>query len=122
MSIYANSYKDLIVWKKAMDLVVEVYIITDKFPKEEVYGLTSQMRRAAVSIPSNIAEGRTRGHRKEYRHFLLNSYASGAELETQIEISKRLSKTKDLDFSKADALLIEVMKMLNAMVNTLKES
>jgi four helix bundle protein len=118
--ITVNSYKDLIVWQKAMDLVLEIYILTEKFPKEEIYGLVSQMRRATVSIPSNIAEGRSRGYRKEYRQSLLNTYGSGGELETQIEISKRLPKTKNLDYSKIDNLLEEVMKMLNKMINTLK--
>ena len=114
-----NGYKDLIVWRKSMNFVVEIYILTDNFPKEEVYGLTSQMRRAAVSIPSNIAEGRLRSSRKEYRHFLLNSYGSGAELETQIEIAKRLIKTKGLNYKKVDELLVEVMKMLNALISKL---
>lgn len=111
-----HSYKDLIVWQRAMELVVSVYELTEKFPKEEVYGLTSQMRRSAVSIPSNIAEGRYRGTRKDYLHFLRISYGSGAELETQIEIAKKLSNTKNLDYSKADSLLEEVMKMLNVMI------
>lgn len=102
-----------------MDLVTEIYILTDKFPKEEMYGLTSQMRRAAVSIVSNIAEGRMRGHIKEYKHFLLNSYGSGAELETQVEISKRLHKALHLNYSVVDSKLLEVMKMLNSMINKL---
>ncbi len=75
-----HSYKELVVWQRAVELVVEIYNITDKFPKEELYGLASQMRRAAVSIPSNIAEGRLRGHRKEFRQFLLIAYGSGGEL------------------------------------------
>ncbi len=66
-----QTFRDLIVWKKAMELVLELYSLTDKFPKEELFGLTSQMRRAAVSIPSNIAEGRMRGHDKEFGQFLL---------------------------------------------------
>lgn len=112
-----HSYKDLVVWKRSMELVIEIYDLTDKFPKEELFGLTSQIRRAAVSIPSNIAEGRLRGHRKEYKQFLLTAYGSGAELETQIEISKNLPKTKNLNYSKADSLLLEVMKMLNSIIN-----
>jgi len=114
------SYKDLTVWQKAMELVIEVYLLTEKFPKEELYGLTSQMRRSAISIPSNIAEGRLRGYRKEYRQFLLSAYSSGGELETQIEIAKKLPKTKTLNYSKVDSLLNEVMKMLNKMITTLK--
>ncbi len=115
-----NGYKDLIVWQKAMTLVTEVYFLTEDFPREEIYGLTSQMRRASVSIPSNIAEGRLRGTRKDFRHFLLNAYGSGAELETQIEIGKRLPKTQNLNYNKIDNLLIEVMKMLNSLINKLK--
>ncbi len=114
-----NSYKDLIVWQKSIELVVAAYKITDNFPREEIYGLTLQIRKSAVSIPSNIAEGRHRGTRKDFLHFLQIAYASGAELETQIEIAKRLLKTKSLDYSKIDSLLLEVMKMLNVMINKL---
>ena len=86
-----NSHKDLIVWQKSMDVVAEIYKITDSFPEPELYGLTSQMRRSAVLIPSNIVEGRKRSSRKDFRHFLVISCGSGVELETQIEISKRLN-------------------------------
>ena len=115
-----HSYKDLIVWQKSMKLVVAIYELTDKFPREEVFGLTSQIRRAAVSIPSNIAEGRMRGYRKEYRHFLLNSFGSGGELETQIEIAKQLPKSSGLNYAAVDSLLNEVMRMLNSIINKLK--
>ena len=111
-----QSYRDLIVWQRAIELVVELYAITEKFPREELFGITSQMRRATVSIPSNIAEGRSRGTKADYLNFLRTTNASGAELETQIEISKRLPKTKNLDYSKVDKLLDEVMRMLNAMI------
>ncbi|MBI5222723.1 MAG: four helix bundle protein [Candidatus Magasanikbacteria bacterium] len=114
-----NTYKDLIVWQKSMDLVVAIYDLTDKFPKTEIYGLTSQMRRSAVSIPSNIAEGRRRGSKKDYRQFLVVAYASGAELETQVEIAKRLAFGKNLNYTKVDGLLNEVMRMLNKMTNEL---
>lgn len=102
-----------------MELVVAVYDVTDKFPKEEIYGLTSQMRRAAVSIPSNIAEGKRRGTKKDYRHFLIVAYGSGAELETQIEIAKRLSFGKNVNYDTIDKLLEEVMKMLNKLTSSL---
>ena len=114
-----NSYKDLIVWQRAIELTIAVYDITELFPKEEIYGLTSQMRRCAVSIPSNIAEGRLRGTKKDYLNFLRIANGSGAELETQIEIAKKLSKTKRINFSKADSLLEEVMKMLNVMIRNM---
>ena len=113
-----HSYKDLIVWQKSIDLVTVIYDLTDRFPKSEIYGLTSQMRKSAVSISSNIAEGKMRGTKKDYRHFLLNSFGSEAELETQIEISKRLKFGK-LDYSKVDRLLNEVMKMLNVLTQKL---
>ncbi len=115
-----KTYKDLIVWQKSMELVVVIYTLTEEFPKIEIYGLTSQMRRASISIPSNIAEGRRRGSKKDYRQFLLIAYASGAELETQVEIAKRLSFGINLDYTKVDSLLNEVMRMLNKMTNDLK--
>ena len=115
-----HSYKDLKVWQKSIDLVVEIYNLTEKFPREEIYGLTSQIRRAAVSIPSNIAEGRHRGTRADYLHFLRMSYGSGGELETQLEISKKLLKTKNLTYNRVDILLDEVMRMLNVMINKLQ--
>ena len=118
MIIY--SYKDLIVWQKSMDLVVAVYELTEQYPKSEMYGLTSQTRRSAVSIPSNIAEGRRRSSRKDYRQFLIVAYGSGAELETQIEIAKRLPFGKNLDYTKVNNLLNEVMRMLNKMTSDLK--
>ena len=114
------SYKDLIVWQKAVELSVFVYELTEKYPKEEIYGLVSQMRRCAVSIPSNIAEGRFRGTRKDFAQFLRISYGSGAELQTQIEISKLLTKTKELDYKKIEDLLLEIMKMLNTIIHKLK--
>ena len=102
-----------------MELVVEIYKITERYPKSEVYGLTSQTRRSAVSIPSNIAEGRTRATRKDFRQFLIIAFASGSELETQIEIAKRLNYLEPKAFEKADSLLLEVMKMLNKMIQSL---
>lgn len=117
-----RSYKELIVWQKAVDLSVQIYVITDHYPKEEIYGLTSQMRRAAVSVASNIAEGRYRGTKKDFCQFLRIAFGSGAELETQIEISKRLLKTSSLDYKNVDSLLAEVMRMLNVMIEKLQQS
>lgn len=85
-----KNYRDLRVWQSGMELVVMVYEISDKFPSKEMYGLTSQIRRAAVSVPSNIAEGHTRGSTKEFLHHLSIAQASLAEVETQIEIAFRL--------------------------------
>ena len=115
-----TSYSDLIVWKKSMDLVIEIYKITESFPKNEQYGIISQMRRAAVSIPSNIAEGRKRGSKKEFKHFLVIAYGSGAELETQIEITKRLNYADPKKYTAIDSLLLEVMKMLNKLSSSLQ--
>ena len=115
-----ESYRDLTVWQKSIEMVVIIYEMTEEFPKGERYGLTSQMRRAAISIPSNIAEGRYRGGAKEFCYFLRIAFGSGAELETQIEISKRLPQTKRIDYSNVENLLQEVMKMLNVMISRLK--
>src|SRR3989304_1877241 len=100
-----NSYKDLIVWQKAVKLALVVYELTSRFPKEESFGLTSQMRRSAVSIPSNIAEGRSRGTKKDFIQFLRIAFGSGAELETQIIIAKQIDNIRILDFSEAEVLL-----------------
>ena len=117
-----ESYKDLIVWQKSMDLVCEIYHLTKNFPPSELYGLTSQMRRCAVSIPSNIAEGRRRGTRRDYRQFLIIAFGSGAELETQLEIVKRLKFTNDAVYTKALSLLDEIMRMLNKMTAELNST
>src|SRR3990167_10529527 len=111
-----HSHRELIVWQKSMQLVEAVYALTERFPTSEQFGLISQMRRCAVSIPSNIAEGRKRSTRKDYRKFLIISYGSGGELETQVEIVKHLPFGKNLDFTKVDSLLEEVMKMLNVIL------
>ena len=89
--MYLQSYKELNVWQKSVELVIATYKLTEKFPKSELFGLVSQMRRCSVSVPSNIAEGWRRRGEKEYRRFLLIAYGSGSELETQIEIAKRLN-------------------------------
>lgn len=117
-----QSHKELIVWQKAMELVVCVYNLTKDFPKDELYGLTSQMRRSAVSIPSNIAEGRKRGTSKDYRQFLLIAFGSAAELETQIELSKRLKLGNNEKCLPAEQLLQEVLRMLAKMTTTLRPS
>ena len=90
MSVSTKSYKDLIVWQKSRDLAVVVYKLTEQFPKSELYGLTSQMRRAVISISSNIAESYHRFHSKEKRQFLAIAFGSGSELESQIEIAMSL--------------------------------
>ena len=114
------SYKDLKVWQKGMELVKEIYELTAQFPKDEMYGLRSQMERAAVSIPSQIAEGYLRRHTKEYVYFLSVALGSAAELETQILVCQMLPKFKHLDFTKAQDLVIEVMKMLYVLMKKIK--
>lgn len=115
-----RNYRNLIVWQKSIVFVLEVYKLTEQFPKSELYGLTSQMRRAAVSIPSNIAEGSKRGTERDFCYFLTNAFGSGAELETQIEIAKQLSFGQKLNYSSVELLLNEVMKMLNKLISGFK--
>ena len=115
-----KSHKELIVWQKSMDLVVVVYKLTATFPKEEIYGLIAQMRRCAVSIPSNIAEGRKRGSIKNYRKFLFYSFGSAGELETQLEIAMRLHYGRQSLYEDVDKLLNEVLKMLATMTKSLR--
>ncbi len=120
MSVGIYSYKDLIVWKKAMELVDSIYELTEEFPSHQNYRLVDQMQRSAVSIPSNIAEGSRRRTSKDYANFLRIAYASGAELETQIEISLRRGYGLVDKQKKALSLLDEVMRMLNKMIQTLE--
>ncbi|MFH0988043.1 MAG: four helix bundle protein [Parcubacteria group bacterium] len=115
-----KSYKNLVVWQKSMELVTEVYKLTSAYPKEELYILTRETRRSAISIPSNIAEGSRRSTKKDYRHFIMTAYASGAELETQLEIAKRVFKQISFNFGCVDSILDEVMRMLNKLAETLE--
>ncbi len=115
-----TSYKDLIVWQKAVSLAVEIYKTTETFPIVEQYGLTSQMRRSSVSVASNIAEGRNRGSRADFARFLIIACGSGSELETQISIVKLLPFGSKVSFTKIDSLLEEVMKMLNTIISKLQ--
>ena len=114
-----KSYKELIVWQKSMTLVKELYKITEHFPSSEQFGLTSQMRRASVSIPSNIAEGWGRLSRKNYIQFLRISRGSLFELETQILITKELKYINDSE--DIEHLIIEISKMLNSLIKKLEE-
>ncbi|PIR98259.1 MAG: hypothetical protein COT89_00330 [Candidatus Colwellbacteria bacterium CG10_big_fil_rev_8_21_14_0_10_42_22] len=116
-----NSYKELIVWQKAVELVELVYLLLQDFPKEEMYGLTSQIKRATVSIASNIAEGSNRGTRKDFRNFLFNAFGSGAELETQLLIAQKLNFVSPDSCKKTNELLEEIMKMLNKLISELAE-
>jgi four helix bundle protein len=108
-------YTRLLVWQRAIELVVEVYRLTARFPKSELYGLSSQARRAAISIPSNIAEGRRRSTKKDYASFLAVADGSLAELETQLVIGIKLGYLTKTDCDAAFGLAEEVGKMLVAM-------
>ncbi len=114
-----NSYRDLIVWQKAMALAKQVYLITKTFPKDEIYGLTSQIRRCSVSVPSNIAEGRGRGSDKEFIRFLNIALGSVYELQTQLELA--LSFNYISNYDEINELSIEVEKMINSLINSKKQ-
>lgn len=111
-----HTYRDLIVWKKAIELTVKVYQFTDTLPREELYGMISQMRRSASSIPANIAEGRLRNSEKEFRQFLSIAYGSGGELETHLEVAKQVWKVDQKRFGEVCSLLDEVMRLLRAFL------
>lgn len=117
-----RSYKDLIVWQKAMDLVALVYQATKRFPREETYGLSSQLRRAAVSVPSNIAEGQARQSTAEFRNFLSVARGSLAEVETQLLIAQRLGYLEPVHLEKLLSPHQEVSKMLPALMARLATS
>ncbi len=115
----AQHYKDLIAWQKAMDLVVEIYATTEQFPSREKFSLTDQIRRAAVSVPSNIAEGQAHYSHREFLHFLRHSRGSLAELETQILITQRV---KYIQAAEAEALLKridELGRILSGLIRSL---
>jgi four helix bundle protein len=115
-----RSYRDLLVWQKAIELAILIYQLSDGFPRTEIYGLTSQIRRASVSIPSNIAEGYGRGSRKEYLQFLFVAQGSLKELETQTILSERLNYATA---AQADRILSEsevVGKMLGSLIRSLR--
>lgn len=114
-----SSYRDLDVWNKSFKLAALVYEVTKVFPKEEIYGLSSQMRRAAVSLPSNIAEGSKRGTKKDFCQFLRIAQGSGAELETQILLAKQLEYISEKDFIVTIKLIEDVMRMLTVFVKKL---
>lgn len=119
MSDTIKSYKDLIVWQKGYELVKRVYKISSKLPQAEVFALQSQMRRSAVSIVSNIAEGSSRKTRKDYCQFLHIAYGSTSELETQLFLCKDLYT---IEINECISLLTEVSKMLRVIINKLEPS
>jgi len=110
-----QGYRDLVVWQQAMDVAVETYRLTSSFPKEEMFGLTSQMRRAAVSIASNIAEGEGRKSKNEFSHFLGIALGSKSELETQLILSERVHLLKTTDTEPIKKSLDDIVKMLTSL-------
>ena len=120
MGVQINSFRDLVVWQKAMTLVEWVYAITKTFPADERYALTSQLRRASVSVPSNIAEGYGRHSTKDYIRFLQIALGSAYELETQLELSTRLQLVGESEVKEALELCAEIEKMLIALASKLR--
>jgi four helix bundle protein len=116
-----RSYRDLVAWQKGMGLVGEIYRISQDFPKDEIFGLVSQMRRAAVSIPSNIAEGHQKLSRKEYLYFLGNARASLAEIETQILIARDLDYLGEIEMNRILNLSAELGRVLNGLINSIRK-
>ena len=116
------SYKELRVWQKAMDLVIETYKLCQYLPKEETYGLSAQMRRAAVSIPSNIAEGQARKNKREFIHFLTIAQGSLAELQTQIEICVRLGYIREEQIIETEISFEEIGKMITNLMKNLQQA
>ena len=114
-----QTYRDLIVWQKSMDLVIEIYRLVKLFPQEEMYGLTSQIRRAAVSVPANLAEGHGRIHRKEYLHHISIARGSLMEVETHLQIALRLEYIQREQIRQVWTLLQEIGKLLNGLIRSL---
>ena len=117
----ARTYKDLVAWQKAMELVTEVYRITQHFPKEEMYGLTAQVRRAVVSVPSNIAEGQARYSHMDFQRFLRQARGSLVEVETQVMIGVNLGFLDGKDAKPILGRTAEVGRILNALLNSIRE-
>jgi four helix bundle protein len=116
----ANSFRDLVVWQKSMKLAVEIYELTKQIPREEIYGLTSQMRRSAVSVPSNKAEGQGRANPAEFRQFISIARGSNCELQTQLELALALRFGNPVTIHSAQQLSEEVRKMLYGLLSSLK--
>ncbi len=116
-----KNYRDLDVWREAMDFVVECYRMTGTFPKSEVYGLTSQLQRAAVSVPANIAEGQGRQHDKELLQHLAIAYASLAEVETHVQIACRLEYVSGENENQLLEKAARIGRMLNGLRKSIEE-
>ena len=117
-----ETHRDLRVWQQSIDFVSSIYLMTRSLPKEELFGLVSQMRRAAVSVPSNIAEGYARGTDKEKIHFLRISSGAMSELETQLTLCLKLGYISQEEYNATSEKLVSVWKQLNALISVIKKS
>ena len=117
-----RSYRDLEVWQKAMDLVTDCYRVTQNFPRSEIYGLSSQLQRAAVSIPANIAEGQGRQHRQEFIYYLSIAYGSLMELETHLQIAQRLGYIETTEIESLLNVCNQVGRLLNGLLRSLRQN
>ena len=115
----AQHYKDLVAWQKAMDLVVNVYAATERFPSRERFSLTDQIRRAAVSVPSNIAEGQAHFNKREFLHFLRHARGSLAEVETQMLLAKRLSYLSNVEGEEIFKQIDELGRIMSGLIRSL---
>lgn len=115
-----HNYKDLKVWQKSRELVKIIYTLTNKFPKEETYGLTLQVRKASVSIASNIAEGSGHSSNKEFCRYLEIAYSSSCELDTQILLSYDLAYINEPELEDTSHRIMEIQKMLHGLINSIK--
>ena len=116
-----ETHKDLRVWQQSIEMVTSIYLMTQSFPKEEMFGLVSQLRRASVSVPSNIAEGYARGTDKEKLHFLRISSGSMSEVETQLMLSLNLGYIDQEKYNKLSETVTSVWKQLNALISSIKK-
>ncbi len=116
IGVAIRSYRDLQVWQKGIELAQDVYRLTRKFPRHEVFGIGGQMQRAAVSVPSNIAEGQARRHTAEFRQFLFQALGSLAEIDTQLLLSRRLGYLGSSDTETSERLIVDLRRMIHALV------
>lgn len=116
-----RNFRNIKAWQYADDLAVLIYSATESYPKEELYGITSQLRRAAVSVPANIAEGASREHQKEYLHFLSVARGSAAEVEYLLHLSKRIGYLKDAEYERVESVRVEAAKTLHGLISSVKQ-
>jgi four helix bundle protein len=117
----SESYRDLVAWQRAMSLVTQIYRVTEAFPRKEIYGLTNQLRRAAVSVPSNIAEGKGRRSKKEYAQFLFRARGSLFEVETQLEIACNLEYIDPEAYGRLKEQITAVARVLSGLIAAIEK-